>query len=71
MIRSLPAGTKAKLRSCAEQHRRSVEAEVREILADTLSRDPATIVDTLSMDEGADIAFEPQQLGLTVPTPEL
>lgn len=71
LIRSLPTGTKAKLRARAAQHRRSVEAEVRQILADTLDREPATIVDLLSMDEGADIQFGPQRLGLTARTPEL
>lgn len=71
LIRSLPAGTKAALRARAEYHQRSVEAEAREILADALKRDPVTIVDLLSTDEGADIEFEPQRLGLTVRTPEL
>jgi plasmid stability protein len=32
LIRNLPAGTKAALRARAEQHHRSVEAEVRGIL---------------------------------------
>lgn len=71
LIRSLPAGTKAVLRARAESHRRSVEAEVREILADVLKRDPITLVDLLSTDEGADIDFEPQRLGLTGRAPEL
>jgi antitoxin FitA len=35
LIRNLPAGTKAALRARAEQHHRSVEAEAREILADS------------------------------------
>ncbi|WP_026818664.1 FitA-like ribbon-helix-helix domain-containing protein [Arthrobacter castelli] len=71
LIRSLPAGTKAVLRARAQHHRRSVEAEAREIFAEALKRDPVTIVDLLSMDEGADIEFEPQRLGLTARTPEL
>lgn len=71
LIRSLPAGTKAALRARAEHHRRSVEAEAREILADALKRDPVTIVDLLSMDEDVDIEFEPQRLGLSARTPEL
>jgi plasmid stability protein len=70
LIRNLPAGTKAALRARAEYHRRSVEAEAREILADALKRDAVTIVDLLSMNEGADIEFEPQRLGLTARTPE-
>ncbi|MFD4421340.1 Arc family DNA-binding protein [Agromyces sp. NPDC058484] len=71
LIRSLPAGTKAALRARAESHHRSVEAEAREILADALKRDPVTIVDLLSTDEGADIELEPQRLGLTARTPNL
>ena len=71
LIRNLPAGTKAALRARAEQHHRSVEAEAREILAGALEREPATIVDLLSMDEGADIEFEPGRLGLVARTPEL
>ena len=71
LIRNLPAGTKAALKMRALQHRRSVEAEAREILADALERDPATLVDLLATDEGADIEFEPERLGLTARTPEL
>ncbi len=54
LIRNLPAGTKAALKARAEQHRRSVEAEVREILGDALEREPVTLVDLLGTDEGAD-----------------
>ncbi len=71
LIRNLPAGTKAALKARAEQHRRSVEAEAREILADALEREPVTLVDLLVSDEGATIEFEPQRLGLTARTPEL
>lgn len=71
LIRNLPEGTKAALKVRAEQHRRSVEAEAREILADALEREPVTIVDLLGTDEGADIEFEPERLGLTARTPEL
>lgn len=71
LIRNLPAGTKAALKARAEQHHRSVEAEARKILADVLDREPLTLVDLLSTDEGADIEFEPSRLGLTVRTPEL
>lgn len=71
LVRSLPAGTKAMLRARAEAHHCSVEAEVREILAEALEREPVTIVDLLSTDEGADIEFEPQRLGLTGRTAEL
>lgn len=71
LIRSLPTGTKAVLRARAAAHHRSVEAEVREIIDEALQRDPVTIVDLLSTDEGADIEFEPQRLDLTARTPEL
>lgn len=71
LIRNLPAGTKAALKLRAERHRRSVEAEAREILADALEREPVTIVELLGTDEGADIEFEPARLGLTVRTPDL
>ncbi|HET7387616.1 MAG TPA: hypothetical protein VFJ19_13245 [Nocardioidaceae bacterium] len=71
LIRNLPVGTKAALRARAEQHHRSVEAEAREILGEKLRSEPVTIIDLLSMDEGADIEFEPGRLGLTARTPEL
>ncbi|HRY09588.1 MAG TPA: Arc family DNA-binding protein [Candidatus Nanopelagicales bacterium] len=71
LIRNLPAGTKAALRALAEQHHRSVEAEAREILAEALAREPVTILDLLSMDEGAEIEFEPERLGLTARTAKL
>jgi antitoxin FitA len=71
LIRNLPAGTKAALKARAEQHRRSVEAEAREILADALEREPVTLVDLLGTDEGADIEFEPERLGLTARRAEL
>ncbi|MDQ6523650.1 Arc family DNA-binding protein [Nocardioides sp. LHD-245] len=71
LIRNLPAGTKAALKARAEQHRRSVEAEAREILADALQRESLTLVDLLAGDDGADIDFEPARLGVTARTPKL
>lgn len=71
LIRNLPTGTKAALRLRAEQHHRSLEAEVREILASAARSEAVTLIDLLSVDEGADIGFEPQRLGLTAKTPEL
>ena len=71
LIRNLPAGTKAALRVRAEQHRRSVESEARTILAEALEREPVTMVDLLSTDEGADIEFEPERLGLTARAADL
>lgn len=71
LIRNLPVGTKAALRARAKKSDRSVEAEVRNLLASALEREPVTIVDLLGMDEGADIEFEPEQLGLTARSAEL
>lgn len=71
LIRNLPVGTKAALRARAEQRNRSLEAEARDVLAKSLERDPVTILDLLSTDEGADIEFEPERLGLTARTPDL
>ncbi|KOS57571.1 FitA-like ribbon-helix-helix domain-containing protein [Rhodococcus rhodochrous] len=71
LIRNLPPGTKAALRARAEQHHRSVEAEVREILGEVLKREPVTLVDLLSTEEGTDIEFEPERLGVTARTAEL
>ncbi|GAA1139859.1 FitA-like ribbon-helix-helix domain-containing protein [Nocardioides aquiterrae] len=65
LIRNLPAGTKARLRARAEQHGRSTEAEARALLAEGLAREAVTLVDLLGTDEGADIEFEPERLGLT------
>jgi plasmid stability protein len=71
LIRNLPAGTKAALRARAEQRHRSVEAEARDLLTRALEGEPVTIVDLLSTDEGADIEFEPERLGLTARSAEL
>jgi antitoxin FitA len=71
LIRNLPAGTKAALRARAKQRHRSVEAEARDVLTSALAADPVTIVDLLSTDEGADIEFVPERLGLTARSPEL
>lgn len=71
LIRNLPAGTKAALKARAEHHRRSIEAEAREILADALEREPVTMVEMLGTDEGGEIEFEPERLGLTARTCDL
>lgn len=71
LIRNLPTGTKAALKARAQQHRRSVEAEAREILSDALKREPITLVDLISTNDGIDIEFEPERLGLTARTPDL
>lgn len=71
LIRNLPPGTKAALRARAEQHQRSMEAEAREILADAVTRMPASIVDLVSMDEGVEIEFEPGRLDLSARTADL
>lgn len=71
LIRGLPAGTKAALKTRAEQHHRSVEAEARAIIRSALQGEPLTLVDLLATDEGADIDYEPERLGLSVRTPDL
>ncbi|HEV7209787.1 MAG TPA: antitoxin [Mycobacteriales bacterium] len=71
LIRNLPVGTKAALRARAEQRHRSVEAEARDLLTKALAGGPVTILDLLSTDEGADIDFEPERLGLTARSAEL
>lgn len=71
LIRSLPPGTKAALRARAERRHRSVEAEVREILAVAIQREPVTIVDLLSVEGDADIEFEPERLGVSARSAEL
>lgn len=69
LIRNLPEGTEAALRGRAKQHQQSVEAEAREILAGGLDLEPRTLVDLLGTDEGADIEFAPERLGLTARRP--
>lgn len=71
LVRNLPDGTKAALRARAERHRRSIEAEARELLTEALARDPITILALLSTDDGADIEFDPERLGLTTRPAEL
>ena len=71
LIRNLPAGTKVALRLRAQQHRRSVEAEARAILAEALDQRALSIVDLLAMDEGVEIDFEPERLRLQVRTADL
>jgi len=71
LIRNLPAGTKAALRARAKQRHRSLEAEARDVLAKAVEGEPITLVDLLSTDEGADIEFEPERLGLTARSAEL
>ncbi len=71
LIRKLPAGTKAALRARAKQHHRSLEAEARDVLARALEGEPVTIVDRLGTEDGADIEFEPERLGLTARSAQL
>ncbi|WP_432514932.1 FitA-like ribbon-helix-helix domain-containing protein [Kineococcus sp. SYSU DK001] len=71
VVRNLPTGTKGALKAQAQRHGRSLEAEVREILARSIAHEPATLVDVLSVDEGADVEFEAERLRLVPRTPEL
>lgn len=41
------------------------------MLAKALDREPLTIVDLLGTDEGADIEFEPERLGLAARSAQL
>lgn len=56
-------------------HTRSLEcrsdAIVEPIVNQDLSEQPATIVDLLGADEGADVDFDPERLGLTARSAEL
>jgi len=71
LIRNLPPGTKAALRARAKERHRSVEAEARDVLTRALEGEAVTIVDLLGTDEGADVDFEPERLGLTARSAEL
>ena len=71
LIRNLPEGTKAVLRKRAADHGSSIEAEARAILAAGISADKPTLVDLISMSDGADIEFEPTPLWLQARTAEL
>ena len=55
----------------AKQRHTSVEAEAREMLTRALEGEPVTIVDLLGTDEGGDIEFEPERLGLTARSAQL
>lgn len=71
LIRGLPSGVKAALKKRAKDHHRSVEAEARALLTDALEADSVTMPELLGMNEGADIEFEPERLGLTDRAPNL
>lgn len=63
LIRNLPDGTKASLRARAEQHHRTVEAEARAILTETLAAQPASLVDLLADPRPqADFTWEPERV---------
>lgn len=66
-----PPGTKAALCARAKQRHRSVGAEAGDVLTRGLQGEPVTIVDLLSTDEGADLDFGPERLGLTARSAEL
>lgn len=71
LVRNLPSGTKAALKVRAKAHQRSVEAELRALIASALEVRPATLVDLLSSNEGTEIEFTPGRLGLTARSAEL
>lgn len=55
----------------AEHRDRSVEAEARVALTTALAGEPVTIIDEVSTDEGADVDFQPDRLGLVAPSAQL
>lgn len=65
LVRNLPVGTKAALRARALQRHRSLEAEARDVLTRALAEEPLTMVDLLAAEDGDDIEFEPERLGLS------
>jgi len=65
LVRSLPDGTKQRLRERGAREGRSIEGEARAILTGALDAEPRTIVDFLAMPESAQITFEPERLGIT------
>lgn len=71
LVRNLPEGTKALLKSRALKHNHSVEAEVRQILTETLKPQTSNLVDLISLEHGAEIDFEPKRLGLSARVSEL
>jgi len=71
LIRNLPEGTKAQLAARAERHRRSMEAEARDIIADALARGSATIVDFLAHQVSAEVELETEPLGATARAADL
>lgn len=64
LIRNLPAGPHRRASGPCETAPKIGRSEARDLLAKALQPEPETIVDLLSMDEGADIDFEPGRLGL-------
>jgi plasmid stability protein len=71
LIRNLPDGTKAALKDRARGNNRSLEAEARAILHESLARPSTSIVDLLSHEGSESIEFEPERLGLRARDVEL
>ena len=71
VVRNIRGATEAALRARAEQRNRAVEAEARGVITRALEGEPVTRVDLLSTDDGADIEFEPDRLGLTARSAQL
>jgi plasmid stability protein len=67
LIRNLPAGTKARLKERARRNHRSVEAEARAALQDSLAREPVSMADLLADDRTeAGFDWEPPRRPMTV-----
>lgn len=71
LIRNLPDGTKAASKDRARPNKRSVEAEARAILCESLPRPPTSMIDLLRLDGSESIEFEPERLGLRARDVEL
>lgn len=71
LVRKLPPGTKAALKARALRHHRSLEAEVRALIADAVADRPVSIVDLVASPWEVEFDFEPDRLGTTARSAEL
>lgn len=70
VIHNLPLPTEQALHRQARRHNRTVEQEVRQILADALPRARPPLVDLVATRDGANVTFDPDRLRLTVRMPQ-
>lgn len=62
LVRGLPAGTKDALTNMAFEHGRSMEAELRHIIAMAIKADQPRLPALLQMNESINIDFEPDRV---------